>query len=326
MLEAVNTLRHIDLQQVLGPTFDAVNDRRDGIPTRASWAKAIGVGRQFGFPRRFQGLADQRLPRPFLEGWHAQRPLFRAPACGYPGASKRGGCAVETPLVSEPYSLGRCERCHPIEARGVRSPVLLGDTTPRQPPGIPGLAQQVVELVYGSDLFTWRGSVRSFLEAEDMPLDLLPREVLPGHHQGLAILCVGSWPLTHGCPFPNTGPTSAYPGRYPWRWLLRASSSPVACGWPLLREVTASQRAAGGSSVPRCHACLRRTVLSTGCIGGADRSVCKAAGAVSCAMLAPARPPLALGPTHDGLAPLRWRCPSMPARRETRIEASRLRR
>ena len=108
MIDAVKTLRNIDLQHVLGPKFDAVKARRDGIPTRASWAKAIGVGRQFGFPLRFQGLADQRLPRPFLAGWNAQRTLFRAPAFGYPGASKRGGLAGETPLVSEPSSLGRC--------------------------------------------------------------------------------------------------------------------------------------------------------------------------------------------------------------------------
>ena len=180
--------------------------------------------------------------------------------------------------------------------------------------------------MYCSDIFMLRGSVHSFLEAEDVPLDFRPGDVLPGHHQGLAILCVGSWPLTHCCTFQHTGPTSAYPGRYPWPWLLRASSSPVACGWHLLREVTASPRATGGSPVPSFHARIRRTVLSTGFLGGADRSVCKAAGALSCAVLAPARQPLALGPTPDGLAHLRWRCPSMPARRDTRIEASRLRR
>ena len=154
--------------------------------------------------------------------------------------------------------------------------------------GIPGLVQQVLELVYCSDIFTLRGSVHSFLEAEDMPLDFLPRDVWPGHRQGLAIRRFGSLPLTHCCTLQNPGPTSAYPGRYPWRLLLRASSSPVACGWHLLREVTASQRAAGGSSVPSFHARIRRTVLSTGFLGSADRSVCKAAGALSCAVLAPA--------------------------------------
>src|SRR5438105_3680962 len=53
------------------------------------------------------------------------------------------------------------------------------------------------------------------LEAEDMPVDFLPGDVLPGHHQGLT-LCFGALPLTHRFTFQNTGPTSAYPGCYSW--------------------------------------------------------------------------------------------------------------
>jgi hypothetical protein len=70
-----------------------------------------------------------------------------------------------------------------------------------------------------------------------VPLDLLPGDVLPGRHQGLT-LCIGSSPLTHGFTFQNTGPTSAYPGHYLRRWLLRVASSPAASGWHLLYEVT----------------------------------------------------------------------------------------
>ena len=36
-----------------------------------------------------------------------------------------------------------------------------------------------------------RGSVNPFLEAEDMALDFLPGDVLPGHHQG-GTLCFGT--------------------------------------------------------------------------------------------------------------------------------------
>jgi len=70
-----------------------------------------------------------------------------------------------------------------------------------------------------------------------MPLHFLPGDVLPGHLQGLA-LCFGALPLTHGFTFQDTGPTSAYPGHYPWPLLLRASSSPVVYGWHLLCEGT----------------------------------------------------------------------------------------
>ena len=71
-----------------------------------------------------------------------------------------------------------------------------------------------------------------------MSLNFLPRDALPGHLQGQA-LCFGTLPLTHGFTFQNTGPTSAYPERYPRPSLLRASFSPLASGWHLLHGVTA---------------------------------------------------------------------------------------
>ena len=70
-----------------------------------------------------------------------------------------------------------------------------------------------------------------------MPVDFLPPHAVPGHLPGDS-LRFGTLPLTHDFPFHDTGPTSAYPGRYSRPWLLRASSSHVACGWRLLREVT----------------------------------------------------------------------------------------
>jgi len=56
----------------------------------------------------------------------------------------------------------------------------------------PRFAQQVLEFVYRSDIATPRGLVNALLEAEDMPMDFLPWDGLPGRHQGLLILCFGS--------------------------------------------------------------------------------------------------------------------------------------
>ena len=128
-----------------------------------------------------------------------------------------------------------------------------------------------------------------------MPLHLLPCNALPGHHQGHA-LCFGTLPLTHGFTFQDTGPTSAYPGRYPWPWLLRASSSPVAYGWHLLREVTCFTEGHWGllrSQFP-LFASLGRC-FPPGLSAVHAGQISRAAGAVSCAILAPARQPLALG-------------------------------
>ena len=72
-----------------------------------------------------------------------------------------------------------------------------------------------------------------------MALPFLPRDALPGHLQGQA-LCFGTLPLTHGFTFQHTGPTSAYPGYYSRPLLLRASCSPAASGWRLLRRGTFS--------------------------------------------------------------------------------------
>jgi hypothetical protein len=54
--------------------------------------------------------------------------------------------------------------------------------------------------VYRSDITTLRGSVNSFLEAEDMAVDFLPRDALPGHLQGDS-LSFGALPLTHDFTF-----------------------------------------------------------------------------------------------------------------------------
>jgi hypothetical protein len=51
---------------------------------------------------------------------------------------------------------------------------------------------------------------------------------------------------------------------------------------------------------PMAMACIRRAVLSTGFLGSAGRSVLTAAGALSCAVLAPAHQPLPLGKSDDG--------------------------
>jgi hypothetical protein len=41
MIDAVKTLRNIDLEYVLGSKFNAVEDRRNGIPTGPTGAKPI---------------------------------------------------------------------------------------------------------------------------------------------------------------------------------------------------------------------------------------------------------------------------------------------
>jgi hypothetical protein len=75
-------------------------------------------------------------------------------------------------------------------------------------------------------------------------------------------------------PDHNTGPTSAYPGHYPGPWLLRASASPAASGWHLLREATyLTEGYRGVTPFPVSIARIFRAVLSTGFLGSAAGQV-----------------------------------------------------
>ena len=83
--------------------------------------------------------------------------------------------------------VGRGERFRPIGPRRVLAAMVLAHTPHRSHLGVPGLEPQVLEFVYRSDMATWRGVVNALLEAEDMPMALLPGADLPCRHQALAI-------------------------------------------------------------------------------------------------------------------------------------------
>src|SRR5262249_58408658 len=118
--------------------------------------------------------------------------------------------------------------------------------------------------------------------------------------------------------------TSAYPRHYPRPWLLEESL-------PVHHTVGTCSRLSrrGRTGLLRSQFPWLASVgwgSPPGFYGSADPSVWKAAGALSCAVLAPARQPLALVRFHDGSTHLRLRYPWMPAGRDTRTEAARLRR
>jgi hypothetical protein len=109
---------------------------------------------------------------------------------------------------------------------------------------------------------------------------------------GLALLSITPSDHVH-----MTARTSAYPRRYPRPWLL-AGSSPTR---HLVGTYSRHMRARVGflrsqlpllASVGRCS--------PPGFCGSAGRSVRTAAGALSCAVLAPAHQPLALDKSDDG--------------------------
>ena len=53
MVDAVEAFRDINFQRLLRSIPDLIEDRSNRIPTRATWAKAIGMRRELGFPFGF---------------------------------------------------------------------------------------------------------------------------------------------------------------------------------------------------------------------------------------------------------------------------------
>jgi hypothetical protein len=169
-----------------------VKDRGDSLPAGTSWPKPRRVGRELRFPLGVSDLPYPCLPCPFVLGWHTERTLCRAPAFRHPRAPQRGGLAGALQLTSQPESWGRGEPVRPSDPRCVLAAMVWAHTPHGSQTSGPGLAPQVVEVVYRSDMATWRGVVNALVEAADMPMDLLPGDGLPGRHPARAILCLRS--------------------------------------------------------------------------------------------------------------------------------------
>src|SRR5262245_15781251 len=137
MVNAVKTLGDVDFEHVLGPKGNPVEDGLDGIPTRTSGAKAIGMRRELRLPCGFQGLADDRLPCPVVLGGNAQWAFFITATLRYPRPSQWRCLAIKAEGVGEVPSLHGGEGLHPINARGLFPTIILGHTPHREQPCIP---------------------------------------------------------------------------------------------------------------------------------------------------------------------------------------------
>jgi hypothetical protein len=96
-----------------------VEEGFDGLPTRASGAKAIGMRRELRVPCGFQGLADDRLPCPVVWGGNPQWAFLATATLRYPRPSQWCCLAIETQGVGEVPSLHGSEGLHPSNARGL---------------------------------------------------------------------------------------------------------------------------------------------------------------------------------------------------------------
>src|SRR5262249_37109914 len=162
-----------------------VEESSDGIVAGASRAKAIGMWRQLGLPFGFQGLAHEGLPCSFPLCWNPEGALFSTPALRYPDAAQGCGLTIETQCLGQSPPSSWREGFDAIDTCGMFTTVILANPTHGQQPSIPGLHQQLLEFTGCLDIVALRSLANPLLEAEDMVLHFLPRNVLPGHLQGL---------------------------------------------------------------------------------------------------------------------------------------------
>jgi hypothetical protein len=62
--DSVEAFGEVGVEGVFGLETDEVEDGFDGVVWRTTWAKAVGVGLEPGFPFWFQCQLDQGLKRP----------------------------------------------------------------------------------------------------------------------------------------------------------------------------------------------------------------------------------------------------------------------
>jgi hypothetical protein len=146
------------------------------------------------------------------------------------------------------------------------------------------------------------------------------RTALPhAEARGLALLQLycGRLPAPHR---PHVSISEACPPA----WASGGIPPQTPCGWHLLR--VRSERTYEVPPFPAPIARLLRAVRSTGVLGSACRAMSQGAGAVSCALWLQCVRRLRWVSFTVAPPPLRLCCPEMPARRDTRSAAARLRR
>src|SRR5262249_30611066 len=134
---------------------------------------------------------------------------------GNPDPSHRLSLLPDLQGLCQRQALWGCQGLHPIDAGAAFALILLSDSPHSQEPSCSRLHQEVLESVDCSHIVTTRGSVDAFLQLEDVPLEMLPRERLPSIHRCYCRRGHSVSTATHPSTFHVTGAPSAYPVAFP---------------------------------------------------------------------------------------------------------------
>src|SRR5262249_49730414 len=222
VVDAVEALRDVGVEDVLGLPPDRDVDGLDRIPTRPPGAEAVAV--RLDPPPR-PGVAGPRARGPHRRSRERRVPRGAAsppPGLGN-GAPPHGRrLPVQPERRGQPRTTLRRDELDPVHPGGLLAHVVLCDPTDRDQPGcLPG-QQELLELAYTRYITTHRGSVDPRLESEQLTLQGEPGESVPAIVYRHGVDPVG------GPTFQTTVPTSAYPRAFPGA--LASWAIPPPCG------------------------------------------------------------------------------------------------
>ena len=129
LVDPIETLRDISIQGVRGLLLNRDEDRPDGVVDGSSGSESIAVGFAPCFPCRCKDEFAEGVECPIVERGNRQRAFvvcarLRNP---HPSGGSAGRQRAERSRQGTP--LGWCERCDPVNPRGVLALVVLGDAT-----------------------------------------------------------------------------------------------------------------------------------------------------------------------------------------------------
>src|SRR6266702_3451704 len=235
MVDVIKAAFQIGIQDILGLVINDRPDRRDGILTGASWAKAIAIWLEFAFPGWFERELHESLLRSCFHHGYTKRALFELAWFGDIDPSYRLDFQLLPVLWVDVFSHCKTLRWfngfYSIDSCGFLALVVLGHSTHCKQPCCPGLHQQFLKLLNCSLVATLFGSKDALLYPVHVLLQLAPGQLAPP----LTLRVKGRFLFGPGCLrfcdttcasfFHSTVLTSAYPGHYPRYSLLEQSFS-----------------------------------------------------------------------------------------------------
>jgi hypothetical protein len=245
LVEAVETLRDLGVQGVLGLLFNRGEDRPDGIVYGSSGAESVAVGFEPSLPLWLKYEFDEGLECPIVERGNRQRAPFVCSRLRNPHTSGGSANWQLSQLISQGIPLAGCERLGAVDPGRVLTLVVLCDATDGEQFRRPRLQEEFLASVNSAEISRLRGFVDPPCELAHRHLQLTPRDPVP-FIRSRCRLAHDVFARLGSSPFRSTASPSAYPPAFPEALASDVIPSRTPCGWHLLHRIDHPRRGRTG--------------------------------------------------------------------------------